>query len=531
MFRLPGPATHLSALSRLFALAGATALAVGACGGGGNDPPPAGVPKKVVIITQPPATVANRATLTPAPVVEVRDGRDDPVLQAGITVTAGISSGNAVLTGTVTVTTDAAGRATFPNIQIQGTVGTKVMQFTSGTLKAALSSGVTLTPGPAANLVWNPTSQLVQNGLVGQSVLSKPSVIVTDPEGNGVSGVGVTFAVETGSGSGTGLSQTSNASGIATVGDWVLGPNVGPNTMSANSNGLTGTPVIFTANGVLTLSQFNIDLVFLAPPTAAQGAAFANAKARWEQAITGDLEDFNVGTVSLKSCGVDTQVSGVIDDLKIVVELKPYDGVGMVLGAATPCFLRPNGPNPDTPIIGYMFFDTADLANLEQNGSLSDVVLHEMAHVLGFGTIWEGFSFNVIDPGVVGPTGIGYTGSNGLTAFLTVNNGNGTVVPVDSLGGEGTRRSHWDEALFKSEIMTGFISGTIRPLSATSVASLADIGYQVNTAVANPFDYTNPSTLRAGPEPAPISFGNDIVKGTIMYVEKGTGRSWAVPRR
>ncbi|TFG50756.1 MAG: hypothetical protein E4H38_03000 [Gemmatimonadales bacterium] len=531
MFRLPSPAAHFSAVTRLLALAGATALALGACSSGGNDPPPAGVPKKVVIITQPTATVANRATLTPAPVVEVRDGRDDPVLQAGISVTAGISSGNAVLTGTLTGTTDAAGRVTFPDLQIQGTVGTKVLQFTSGSLKAALSSGVTLTPGPAAKLVWNPASQLVQAGLINQSVLSKPSVIVTDPEGNGVSGVAVTFAVETGSGTGSGLSQTSAAGGFATVGDWVLGPNVGPNTMSANSNGLNGTPVTFTADGVLVLSQFSIDLVFLVPPTAAQAAAFANAKNRWEQAVTGDLEDFNVGTVSLKSCGVDTNVSGVIDDLKIVVELKPYDGVGNVLGAATPCFLRPNGPNPDTPIIGYMFFDTADLANLEANGSLSDVVLHEMGHVLGFGTIWEGFSFNVIDPGVVGPTGLGYTGGNGLTAFLTVNNGNGTVVPVDATGGEGTERSHWDENLLRSEIMTGFISGIIRPLSATSIASLADIGYQVNLGVANPFDYTNPQTLRAGPQPAPISFGDDIVKGTIMYVEKGTGRTWTVPRR
>jgi hypothetical protein len=272
--------------------------------------------------------------------------------------------------------------------------------------------------------------------------------------------------------------------------------------------------------------------VFLNTPTTAQAAAFANAAARWEQAITNDLQDFNVGTVSLNSCGVNTTVSGVIDDLKIVVELKPYDGVGQVLGAATPCYVRPSGANTNTPIIGYMFFDTADLAGLENNGSLSDVVLHEMGHVLGFGTLWFPDFWNVVDTTVVlGPTGIGYTGANALTAFINQNNGNGTVVPVDATGGDGTQYSHWDENLFRSEIMTGFISGTIRPLSATSIGSLADLGYVVNLGVANPFDYTNPATLRAGPQPAPISFGDDIVKGTIMYVENGTGRSWAVPRR
>ncbi|MDH4347987.1 MAG: hypothetical protein OEW17_04210, partial [Gemmatimonadota bacterium] len=123
MFRLPSSATRLSALTRIVALGSVTALAMAACGGGGNDPPPKGVAKKIVMVTQPPATVANRSTLAQAPVVQVLDGRDDPVLQAGIAVTAGISSGNAIVTGTVTVTTDAAGRATFPNIQIQGTTG------------------------------------------------------------------------------------------------------------------------------------------------------------------------------------------------------------------------------------------------------------------------------------------------------------------------------------------------------------------------------------------------------------------------
>jgi len=530
MFRFPSPATRISALTRIVALGSVTALAMVACGGGGNDPPPAGVPKKIVMVTQPPASVAARATLTPAPVVQVLDGRDDPVLQAGIAVIAGISSGSGTLVGTLTVNTDVNGRATFSSINIHGTVGPKVLQFTSGNLKAALSSGVTVTPGPAAAIGANSTQ--IQNGLVNQSVPTKPSALVTDLDGNGVSGVAVTFAVQTGSGSGSGLSQTTNAGGVATVGDWVLGPSVGTNTMSGNSNGLTGTPVTFTANGVLVLSNFTIELQFLTTATPAQAAAFANAKSRWELAVTGDVQDLNVGTVNLNSCGVNTTVSGVVDDVKIVVELKAYDGPGQVLGAASPCFLRPGPTNPNIPIIGYMFFDTADLPGMEANGSLSDVVLHEMGHVLGYGTLWDLGFFNLVDTLVVlGPTGIGYTGANALTAFTTTNKGNGTVVPVEQDGGPGTAHSHWDEQLFASEIMTGFISGTVRPLSATSIASLADFGYVVNLGAANPFDYTNPVTLRAGPEPAPISLGNDVIPATIMYVENGTGRTWAVPRR
>ena len=37
-----------------------------------------------------------------------------------------------------------------------------------------------------------------------------------------------------------------------------------------------------------------------------------------------------------------------------------------------------------------MQFDSADLASLEAQGQLVNVILHEMGHVLGLGTIWTG---------------------------------------------------------------------------------------------------------------------------------------------
>ena len=33
------------------------------------------------------------------------------------------------------------------------------------------------------------------------------------------------------------------------------------------------------------------------------------------------------------------------------------------------------------PVIGRMFFDTADMENMASNGQLENVILHEMAHV------------------------------------------------------------------------------------------------------------------------------------------------------
>src|SRR5256885_4623641 len=76
-----------------------------------------------------------------------------------------------------------------------------------------------------------------------------PSVIVTDAFGNPVSGVSVTFAVGTASGSITGAAQTTDGNGIATVGSWTLGPTAGQNTLMAASGWLSRSPVAFTATG------------------------------------------------------------------------------------------------------------------------------------------------------------------------------------------------------------------------------------------------------------------------------------------
>jgi hypothetical protein len=64
-----------------------------------------------------------------------------------------------------------------------------------------------------------------------------------------LAGVNVTFAVTGGGGTVTGASQVTDASGKATVGEWVLGPNTGANTLTASVavSGVTGNPVLFSA--------------------------------------------------------------------------------------------------------------------------------------------------------------------------------------------------------------------------------------------------------------------------------------------
>ena len=90
-----------------------------------------------------------------------------------------------------------------------------------------------------------------QSAPVETEVPSRPSVTVEDTNQALMAGVTVTFAVTGGGGTVTGASQVTDASGKATVGEWVLGPNTGGNTLTASvaGSGITGNPVTFTATG------------------------------------------------------------------------------------------------------------------------------------------------------------------------------------------------------------------------------------------------------------------------------------------
>ena len=101
------------------------------------------------------------------------------------------------------------------------------------------------TAGAPVSLINNGFS--TQTLAAGTAVASPPSVLVRDFAGAPVSGVTVTFAVTSGGGVVTAATATTNASGIATVGSWTLGPVAGVNTLTASAPSLP--TVVFTATG------------------------------------------------------------------------------------------------------------------------------------------------------------------------------------------------------------------------------------------------------------------------------------------
>ncbi len=226
-------------------------------------------------------------------------------------------------------------------------------------------------------------------------------------------------------------------------------------------------------------APFTIKIVFLGGLTTAQKNAFKAAADRWTKVIVGDLPDVNVNGL-------------VIDDVLIEAQGVAIDGPGQILGQAGPTRLRPPsaGAAAFLPAKGIMSFDTADLAAMQANGTLKDVITHEMGHVLGIGTVWVQKGL-LQGAGTNNPT---FIGANAMKEYGLLKGTGPTPVPVENIGGPGTKGSHWRESVFDRELMTGFAeSAPLMPLSRVTVASLKDMGYVVDLSKAEP--YALPSLL------------------------------------
>jgi leishmanolysin len=157
--------------------------------------------------------------------------------------------------------------------------------------------------------------------------------------------------------------------------------------------------------------------------------------------------------------------SKVVDDILITAELGNIDGSGGVLGQAGPTAVRTNGSLPAT---AQMKFDIVDVNEMGL-AVFADVVMHEMAHSLGFGSIWS--RLGLVTNGL-------FTGDLATQEYHDMG-GTLSGVPVEQDGGSGTAGSHWDEETFGNELMTGYINAGENYFTAMSAASFQDLGYVI----------------------------------------------------
>lgn len=214
--------------------------------------------------------------------------------------------------------------------------------------------------------------------------------------------------------------------------------------------------------------EYSITIRILGGLNTRQQNAFEAAADFWSHIITADVPAVRVD-------------GEVIDDLLIEAIGTRIDGPSGILGQAGPTHLREGS---SIPVKGHMEFDRDDLGQMESDGTLESVIIHEMGHVIGIGTLWAEKGL-IRDSGTANPV---FVGPNAMAEFgALLGTGEATPVPIENEGGPGTREGHWRERVFGNELMTGFINRGSNPLSRLTAASIEDLGYVVNRNAAQPF--------------------------------------------
>lgn len=239
--------------------------------------------------------------------------------------------------------------------------------------------------------------------------------------------------------------------------------------IGADDIGTSSTPA-----GGGTVSTFDIDLVFDSSVSASQRATFRAAADRWEQVIAGDIPDVIVPGV------------GNVDDLSISITAQPIDLAGNVLAETELIAARVGSFLPSATDIR---FDSADLSALDASGQLQEVALHEIAHALGFGLIWDDLGL-IVGAGTSDPR---FVGTNAVAEYNARFGLNSTTVPVENVGGPGSVDLHWRESLLTNELMTSVLNSGSNPLTRLTIGQFEDLGYQVDYGAADAASFSNSS--------------------------------------
>lgn len=457
-----------------------TAMVAIACKGKEPAGPPGGAASLVAGAGSAPSAVVGTA-LSTSPTFTVRNGAGDAL--AGIPVSVAVTSGGGSLSGAPTISS--AGETSVGVWTLGTTAGTQTVTVTiSGLTPLVLSA--TATPGaPNGMSIASGNNQIA---LAGTAVANAVQARVVDQFGNAIPAQTVDWSIVAGSGTlGGATSTTSNASGIATAPAWTLGKVGGTQTLRAASGAFAAL-----ANATIQ-TTYTVDLRWATtPPTGATLDAFNRAVNRIRAAVVGGVTPvgFPTNFTNVSQCpggpsGQADFTESTIPGVIIYASVAPDDGIGGRLGSAGPCLVRP-AASMFKPALGLMKFDEADLPGLVANGRIDFVILHEMLHVIGLGTVWTNNS--LLDRSDT--TNVRFLGSRARTACASQNTGPNTcaaTVPVHSTDGVGSRDSHWRESIFLTELMTPFIGSGGAPFSATTIESLGDLGYTVNVSAADAF--------------------------------------------
>jgi hypothetical protein len=162
-----------------------------------------------------------------------------------------------------------------------------------------------------------------------------------------------------------------------------------------------------------------------------------------------------------------------------------------VLASAAPVDLFPDLNRKEMPISGLATLNTNPKSEIRDNQRyLYDTMIHEFAHVLGIGTLWDQ------ERGLIADDKKGlYTQNSYAGLYYGELLGTSSPTPVELTIGQGdSDLAHWNKVPnFGLEVMVEWGAKDEKQLtSQLTIASLRDIGFNVNYGAAE--EYSLPSS-------------------------------------
>jgi len=348
-------------------------------------------------------------------------------------------------------------------------------------------------PGPASAITVATGNNQVALG--GSPLATQVRFKLADDAGIGIPNAAVSFVITAGEGSLAGsspLTMTDQA-GLVTAPAWTLGKLAIPQQLTATVGNIS------TVASATVSTQYHAEVRFFGPSIdPAYLPAFTRAINRLNAEVVGPLPPVSFTNQDVaNTCGVAgvAPLNESIGSLVIYASVGKIGGAGGIVASSGPCYVRQSN---HLPVVGTMLFDATLLPTVFSNGQLNDVVFHEMQHVLGFGTLWS-----TVTPMLIANAGTPQTAFTGAAGIRGCQHAGGVptdclpAIPLENGGGPGSADEHWRWSVFGNELMSAILPapGTPKLLSAMTVGSLADIGYQTNGNVAD--NYTIPSAVAA----------------------------------
>lgn len=385
----------------------------------------------------------------------------------------------------------------------------------------------------------------------GESISIDASSYFSDPDGDALnySAALSTTGVVRASARGDELTVTGAARGTATV------------TLTATDPGGEAVESAFTvAVATADIGSFDLDLIAITPMSESHAAAFRDAAEKWMRVLADtELPDMPVRAGTPTGCWdltSDREIDSV-DDLLLVVSVREIDGAGKTLASAGSCRSRDDSM---LPWMGVIEFDEDDLNSIAEDGGVEEVVLHEMAHTLGFSRFfWDRFEL------LENPTltwlifawahspgeDAHFTGSLAQAAFDEAGGSSytdGGKVPVENCRGAGSGDSHWRELYWTdglhdagcrdAEVLMGgelmspvYTRGQRSPLSRITLQALADMGYSVDLDEAEAYSLPAPGQMDRFDPRRMILYGDDVAKGPVTVHDRTGAPVRVIPNR